>query len=87
MITVTVRFFAGHRDIVGRAEAQYALTEGTTLGQLWEQLIAEYPQLAGYTGRLLFAVNQQFAQPSTVLANGDEVAFIPPVSGGRSDDV
>lgn len=76
MITVTVRFFAGHRDIVGRAEAQYTLTEGTTLGQLWEQLIAEYPRLAGYTGRLLFAVNQQFAQPATVLSDGDEVAFI-----------
>ncbi|ABY35087.1 MAG TPA: molybdopterin converting factor subunit 1 [Chloroflexus aurantiacus] len=84
MITVTVRFFAGHRDIVGRSEASYTLAEGTTLGQLWEQLTAEYPRLTGYTGRLLFAVNQQFAQPTTVLANGDEVAFIPPVSGGRS---
>ncbi|MGQ9481059.1 molybdopterin converting factor subunit 1 [Chloroflexus sp.] len=84
MITVTVRFFAGHRDIVGCSEAGYTLAEGTTLGQLWEQLTAEYPRLTGYTGRLLFAVNQQFAQPTTVLANGDEVAFIPPVSGGRS---
>lgn len=84
MITVTVRFFAGHRDIVGCSEASYTLAEGTTLGQLWEQLTAEYPRLTGYTGRLLFAVNQQFAQPTTMLANGDEVAFIPPVSGGRS---
>ncbi len=82
MITVTVRFFAGHRDIVGKATAQYTLAEGATLGQLWEQLVAEYPRLAGYTGRLLFAVNQQFGQPTTVLADGDEVAFIPPVSGG-----
>lgn len=82
MITVTVRFFAGHRDIVGKATAQYTLAEGATAGQLWEQLVAEYPRLAGYTGRLLFAVNQQFGQPTTVLADGDEVAFIPPVSGG-----
>ncbi|RMD83035.1 MAG: molybdopterin converting factor subunit 1 [Chloroflexi bacterium] len=82
MITVTVRFFAGHRDIVGRATAQYTVAEGTTVGQLWEQLVADYPRLAGYTGRLLFAVNQQFGQPATVLADGDEVAFIPPVSGG-----
>lgn len=82
MITVTVRFFAGHRDIVGKATAQYTLAEGATLDQLWEQLVAEYPRLAGYTGRLLFAVNQQFGQPTTVLADGDEVAFIPPVSGG-----
>ncbi len=83
MITVTVRFFAGHRDITGRAEARYTLAAGTTLGQLWEQLTAEYPRLAGYTGRLLFAVNQQFSEPTTALADGDEVAFIPPVSGGR----
>ncbi len=82
MITVTVRFFAGHRDIIGRATAQYTVAEGTTVGQLWEQLVADYPRLAGYTGRLLFAVNQQFGQPATVLADGDEVAFIPPVSGG-----
>lgn len=82
MITVTVRFFAGHRDIVGRATAQYTVATGTTVGQLWEQLVADYPRLAGYTGRLLFAVNQQFGQPATVLADGDEVAFIPPVSGG-----
>ncbi|GIV90803.1 MAG: molybdopterin synthase sulfur carrier subunit [Chloroflexus sp.] len=82
MITVTVRFFAGHRDIVGRATAQYTVANGTTVGQLWEQLVTDYPRLAGYTGRLLFAVNQQFGQPATVLADGDEVAFIPPVSGG-----
>ncbi|MFN3374556.1 MAG: molybdopterin converting factor subunit 1 [Chloroflexus sp.] len=82
MITVTVRFFAGHRDIVGKATAQYTLAEGATVGQLWEQLVVEYPRLAGYTGRLLFAVNQQFGQPTTVLVDGDEVAFIPPVSGG-----
>ncbi|ACL24488.1 molybdopterin converting factor subunit 1 [Chloroflexus aggregans] len=82
MITVTVRFFAGHRDIVGRATAQYTVANGTTVGQLWELLVADYPRLAGYTGRLLFAVNQQFGQPATVLADGDEVAFIPPVSGG-----
>ncbi|MGB9738275.1 MAG: molybdopterin converting factor subunit 1 [Chloroflexus aggregans] len=82
MITVIVRFFASHRDIVGRATAQYTVAKGTTVGQLWEQLVADYPRLAGYTGRLLFAVNQQFGQPATVLADGDEVAFIPPVSGG-----
>jgi molybdopterin converting factor subunit 1 len=82
MITVRVRFFAGHRDIVGLAELPVDLEAGATVGALWAQLTERYPRLAGYTGRLLFAVNQQYAQPATPLAAGDEVSFIPPVSGG-----
>ncbi len=80
---VTVRFFAGHRDIVGAGERQIELAPGATVGALWSQLVAEYPRLGGFTGRLLYAVNQQFATPDTTLQPGDEVAFIPPVSGGR----
>lgn len=83
MITVRVRFFASHRDIVGHTEREYRLESGATVGLLWERLVAEHPRLAGYTGRLLYAVNQQFAQPATGLRDGDEVAFIPPVSGGH----
>jgi molybdopterin converting factor subunit 1 len=80
---VTVRFFAGHRDIVGASERRFELAPGATVGALWAQLVAEYPRLSGFTGRLLYAVNQQFATPDTPLGPGDEVAFIPPVSGGR----
>lgn len=82
MITVTVRFFAGHRDIAGRSEETLSLAEGTTVGTLWEQLVTKYPRLAGYSGRLLFAVNHEYSSPSTSLADGDEVVFVPPVSGG-----
>lgn len=85
MITVQVRFFAGHRDIVGRPEQTFRLERGTTVGDLWARLVAEHPRLGGYTGRLLFAVNQQFAEPATALGDGDEVAFIPPVSGGAPE--
>lgn len=82
MITVHVRYFAGHRDITGRSEEDVALDAGATVAGLWEQLVGRYPRLAGYTGRLLFAVNQQFADAGAALYDGDEVAFIPPVSGG-----
>jgi molybdopterin converting factor subunit 1 len=81
---VTVRFFAGHRAIVGAAEQVFELAEGATVGSLWELLVERYPQLAGYAGRLLYAVNQEFSTLHTPLAAGDEVAFIPPVSGGRA---
>jgi MoaE-MoaD fusion protein len=82
MITVTVRFFAGHRDIVGRNEQSLSLAEDATVGTLWEQLVAEYPRLAGYNGRMLYAVNQEYSSPATQLHDGDEVVFVPPVSGG-----
>ncbi len=79
---VTVRYFAGHRDITGQAEEQLDLAPGTTLGGLWDQLVARYPRLGGYSGRLLHAINQEFGTLDSPLHDGDEVAFIPPVSGG-----
>ncbi|MFQ3660837.1 MAG: MoaD/ThiS family protein [Chloroflexaceae bacterium] len=82
MITIHVRLFAAHRDIVGRAEVTVQQEAGATVGAVWERLVAEYPPLGRYTGRLLYAVNQQFAEPGAVLQDGDEVAIIPPVSGG-----
>jgi len=82
MIQVRVRFFAGHRDIVGQPELTCALEPGATVESLWEQLVTDYPRLRGYTGRLLYAVNQEFSDYATTLQDGDEVAFIPPVSGG-----
>lgn len=86
-MNLTVRYFAGHRDITGRSEERVALDAGATVGALWADLVSRYPRLAGYTGRLLYAVNQEFATPETALADGDEVAFIPPVSGGAGGEV
>ena len=80
---VTIRYFAGHRDISGRAEEQVELEDGASVGTLWELLVARYPRLGGYSGRLLYAVNQEYATLGAELHDGDEIAFIPPVSGGR----
>ncbi|MCG8351041.1 MAG: MoaD family protein [Chloroflexales bacterium] len=82
MIEVKIRFFAGHRDIVGVPELVVKLEPGATVGALWERLVSDYPRLQGYSGRLLYAVNQQFSDLNTELRDGDEVAYIPPVSGG-----
>jgi molybdopterin converting factor subunit 1 len=82
MITVTVRLFAGQRDIVGAGELSLQVETGATVGSVWEQIVTTYPRLAGYTGRMLYAVNQEFSTLATPLHNGDELAFIPPVSGG-----
>jgi molybdopterin synthase catalytic subunit len=82
---VTVRYFAGHRDITQRSEESIELPTEATVGSLWELLVARYPRLVGYTGRMLYAVNQEYGTLDMALHQGDEVAFIPPVSGGSPD--
>jgi molybdopterin converting factor subunit 1 len=83
---ITVRYFAGHRDITGCAEEQIDLPADATVGRLWDLLVKRYPRLGGYHGRLLYAVNQEFGTLATELQNGDEVALIPPVSGGGTQN-
>lgn len=84
---VTARFFALHRDIVGASERVVDVPEGTTIGQLWRHLGEQYPALIPATRSIMYAVNQSYADPSSELHEGDEAAFIPPVSGGQADDI
>lgn len=81
---ITVRYFAGHRDITGTASESVAVDTGTSMAMLWEQLEQRYPALTPFRGRVLFARNQVFVAGDTLLADGDTVAFIPPVSGGNA---
>lgn len=81
---VTVRFFAGQRDIVGTSTQVREVAAGTTLGMLWEQLTADYPPLGAFRRGVLPAVNQEYSDLATELHDGDEAAFIPPVSGGTA---
>ncbi len=82
---ITARFFAVHRDIVGAPELVVEVPAGTTLGQLWAKLGEQYPALVPATRSIMFARNEAYADPATELADGDEAAFIPPVSGGQDD--
>lgn len=77
MITVTLRTFARYRELLGFEQARITLVETSTLATL-----LEHPELAKLPAEALLAVNQAFAQRETVLADGDEVALMPPVSGG-----
>ena len=79
---IRVLFFGSTRDITGVAEEQIDFENGSALGDLRRQYEARFPRLAQMRGSLLIAVNEEFRERSWHLNEGDEVAFIPPVSGG-----
>ena len=79
---VTVRLFARLRDIAGAAELARDLAPGATIGDLSRELAGEFPELAQYERSISSAVNADYARMTQVLRAGDEVAFLPPVSGG-----
>ncbi len=79
---VKVKFFAILRERAGTGEMTKEIQEGSTVQELWESLRVDYPGLAPAGVRLLYAVNQNYVRSDHVLREQDEVAFIPPVSGG-----
>jgi molybdopterin converting factor subunit 1 len=81
-VRVTVRLFARLRDIAGGAEVERPLAPATTAEQLWRELVSEFPELEAYTRIVSVARNLEYIPWSTPLADGDEIAFLPPVSGG-----
>ena len=78
---VKVLYFAGLRERMGCAEAAEEVPPGLTAGALWESLRTR-PALAQWAAPVGFAVNGQWSGPERVLAEGDTLALLPPVSGG-----
>jgi molybdopterin converting factor subunit 1 len=81
-VKVRLLFFAVLRDIAGSDGRELALDEGTTARDVWESLRRSYAKLAEFTQPPMIAINESYAAPETVLRDGDELAFIPPVAGG-----
>jgi molybdopterin converting factor subunit 1 len=79
---VTVRVFARLRDIVGAPELVREAAPGATIRRVWHDLASDYPELANYERSISAAVNTEYAKMDRVIGDGDEVAFLPPVSGG-----
>jgi molybdopterin converting factor subunit 1 len=79
---VTVRLFARLRDIAGVGELTRDLPPDATAGTVWDLLVAEFAELRAYTPAISVAVNADYARMDARLGDGDEVAFLPPVSGG-----
>jgi molybdopterin converting factor subunit 1 len=82
-MTITVLFFAAVRDLVGKDEERLTVPAGVdTMAALASHLIRLYPALEDRIGHVRFARNEAFADLADAIADGDEIALLPPVSGG-----
>jgi molybdopterin converting factor subunit 1 len=79
---VTVRLFARLRDLAGAGELVRDLSAPATVQTVWRSLVADFPTLADYERTMSVAVNAEYARMNADVTDGDEVAFLPPVSGG-----
>jgi molybdopterin converting factor subunit 1 len=79
---VKVKLFAAFRDIVGAKEEDLELKEGSTVQSLLEDYIRRFPQMGRFREHIILSVNKEYGASGRLLKNGDEVSFLPPVSGG-----
>ncbi len=82
MATVTVKFFGPLKDIVGKDDLQLEISAAGSGEVAFNQLAGMYPRLVEWKGSVRLAVNLEYASLNDALNDGDEISFIPPVSGG-----
>lgn len=81
-MNIKVKLFASFREIIGSKEENIEIHEGATVKDLLDSYIARFPRLERYREHIILSVNKEYGAPSRVLSEGDEVSFLPPVSGG-----
>jgi len=81
-MSITVRLFAVFRERVGRSSLSFEAASDETVESVWGRVVAARPDLEGLRKVTRFAVNGAYATPTTPVRDGDEVAFLPPMSGG-----
>lgn len=79
---IRMRYFAALREVTGREAERLELPEGASIATARDELLARYPALGPVLPRCAVARNQAYVDAETALADGDELAFIPPVGGG-----
>ena len=79
---VRVRLFARLADVAGTRATEVDLGEGLTAGDAYRLLCRQHPEMSGLEGSLMYAVNAEYVAADHPLRDEDELALIPPVSGG-----
>ncbi len=82
MSRMTIKLFATLRERAGTSELSRDFPDGATVAEIWRRLGEEFPALKGHRDTVGFAVNHEYVDDDYRPRAGDEVAFIPPVSGG-----
>ncbi|MDO8614259.1 MAG: molybdopterin converting factor subunit 1 [Dehalococcoidia bacterium] len=77
-----VRLFARLSELAGARETEVEVGEGLTAGDVYALLCRRWPAMSGLAGSLMYAVNAEYVPPGHPVRAGDEVALVPPVSGG-----
>lgn len=81
-MAIRVLFFGILRDIAGRPSDCLETADGASLEHVFEHYATQHPRLRDLRGSIVLALNQHFSEPTSLVSDGDEVAFLPPVSGG-----
>src|SRR5262249_44802261 len=84
-ISVRVLFFGGAKDVTGASSIELSISSPATLREAKTLLIERFPRLNRFGRSLLFAVNQEYADPEKTIHSDDELAVFPPVSGGSNN--
>jgi molybdopterin converting factor subunit 1 len=74
--------FASFRDALGRGEENRDVPQGTRVADVWAELTVEVPRFREFASMPPAALNREYVRADTVLSEGDELAFLPPVAGG-----
>ena len=81
-MSIRVLFFATLADVTGTRQAEVDVSGCPDVGSVFQRVSRDFPRLEAYRASTMFALNSEFAHPDAPVRDGDEVAFLPPVSGG-----
>ena len=79
---IKVRLFANLRELVGEREITLTLPGGVTVGYLNNEILKKYPQLKSFSNKFVTSVNCKVTTGDSIISSSDEIALLPPVSGG-----
>lgn len=79
---IKVRLFANLRELVGEREITISLPGGVTVDHLNNEILKRYPQLESFSNKFVTSVNCKVTTGDTIITSSDEIALLPPVSGG-----